>query len=47
MAMLSREGCRFNRSELATTSNELSDMPIAAAQGGTKPMAASGMRSEL
>ena len=27
----------FNRSELATTSSELSDIPIAAAQGGTKP----------
>ena len=38
---------RIKRSELSTTRMELVDMPMAAAHGGTKPRAASGMAARL
>jgi hypothetical protein len=40
-------GLLFKRREFPTTSSELIDMPMAAAQGGTRPQAASGMAQKL
>lgn len=40
-------GVRLRRSALPATASELRDMPIAAAQGGTTPEAASGSATRL
>jgi hypothetical protein len=40
-------GTRIKRSEFSTTRMELVDMPMAAAHGGMKPKAASGIAARL